>query len=220
MRRTLVWLLGATLMLPVFLSGAARAASTAGLWHMDETSGTTAVDSSGNGNNGSLSNIAFVTPGFDGTGGAYSFNGTSSKVLVPDAPSLNPGSANITITLHVKFTVAPPPSVGDYDLVRKGTTNYYKIEIMASGQANCHFHGTVGGKGFTFGPNLADGNWHTITCTKTPTQISGTVDGISASKTVNIGSISSTVPLSLGGKSKGSQDLYNGVMDEVSIAVG
>lgn len=198
----------------------AQAASAVGVWHMDETSGTTALDSSGNGNNGASSNIAFVTPGFDGTGGAYSFDGTTSKVLIPNSASLNPGTANVSVTVHVLFTAKPTGS-GDYDLLRKGKSIYYKIEIATSGQARCQFHGSTGGSGLVFGPNLADGRWHTIMCTKTATGITGIVDGASTkSKTVRIGSITNTVALSLGGKAEGNQDLYPGVMDEVSIALG
>ena len=110
MRRILVSFTGAIVLLTALFSTPAGAATTAALWHMDETSGTTAIDSSGNSNNGSLTGITFTSPGFDGTGGAYSFNGTSSKVLVPDSASLNPGSADVSITVHVKFTVKPPIS--------------------------------------------------------------------------------------------------------------
>jgi hypothetical protein len=198
----------------------AQAQSIAGIWHMNETSGTTAFDSSGNGNNGTLTAISFVSPGFDGTGGAYSFNGTTSKVLIPSSVSLNPGVANVSVTVHVKFTVKPPGQ-GDYDLLRKGKSIYYKIEIATSGQARCQFHGATGNSGLVFGPNLADGLWHTIVCTKTSTGISGLIDGtVTKSKTVTIGSITNTVALSLGGKAEGNQDQYLGVMDEVSVAVG
>ena len=221
MRRILVSFTVAIVLLTALFSTPAGAATTAALWHMDETSGTTAIDSSGNSNNGSLTGITFTSPGFDGTGGAYSFNGTSSKVLVPNSASLNPGSANVSITVHVKFTVKPPISVGDYDLVRKGKSIYYKIEITNLGKARCQFHGSTAGKGLVFGPDLSDGAWHTITCTKTGTQIKGVIDGtIMGSKTVSIGSISNTTTLSLGGKSEGNEDLYKGIMDEVSIVIG
>lgn len=200
--------------------GPAQAATIAGLWHLDETSGTTAFDSSGNGNDGALTAISFVSPGFDGTGGAYSFNGTSSKVLIPSSASLNPETANVSMTVHVKFSQLPG-GAGDYDLLRKGKSIYYKIEIASSGQARCQFHGSSNGKGLVFGPNLADGQWHTITCTKTANSITGIVDGsITKTKIVTIGSITNTVALSLGGKAEGNEDQYKGVMDEVSITVG
>ena len=204
MRRIVILFTGAILMTCLVLSAPADATTTTALWHMDETSGTTAFDSSGNNNNGALTSVALSSPGFDGTGRAYSFNGTSSKVLVPDSASLNPGSSSISVTVHVKFTVKPPPGVGDYDLVRKGKSIYYKIEITNLGKARCQFHGSTASRGLVFGPDLSNGVWHTITCTKTGTQIIGVVDGtITASRTVTIGSISNTTSLSLGGKCRG-----------------
>ena len=78
----------------------AHAATTVGLWHMDETSGSTAHDSSGHNNDGKLQNIQF-------TSGAFGFNGHNSRVLIPDSSSLDPGSSDISISLKVKFSVKP-----------------------------------------------------------------------------------------------------------------
>ena len=44
-----------------FASPAAAAAAVVGQWNMDEQSGTTAFDSSGNGHNGTLTNVADVS---------------------------------------------------------------------------------------------------------------------------------------------------------------
>lgn len=189
------------------------------LWHMDETSGTTAFDSSGNANDGTLTNIAFVTPGFDGTGGAYSFNGTS-RVVTANAASLNPGTANISLTAHINTTVLPG-AVGDYDLIRKKmSAQIYKMEIIKTGQGYCQFKGTVANGVVKGGPNLVDGLWHTIVCSKTSTGISLVVDGVTvATKTITVGSISNTIGVYLGRKPDGT-DAYTGLMDEVSITIG
>lgn len=193
---------------------AAHAASTAGLWQMDETSGSTAHDSSGHHNDGHLQNIQFA-------GGAFAFNGHNSRVLVPSSSSLNPGGSDITISVRVKFTVKPSHSVHDYDVVRKGGNgNYYKIEIANSGRARCQFHGTSGGQGIVFGPDLSNGQWHTITCTKSGSRISGKVDSASASHSAHIGNISNGTALSFGGKASGSADMYQGQMAEVKIVIG
>lgn len=185
---------------------------------MDETSGSTAIDGSGNGNNGTLTDIAFVSPGYNGTGGAYSFNGTSSKVIVRNSASLNPGSQDISITVHVNFTVLPG-AVGDYDIVRKAGATYYKVEIAGTGQAACYFKGSVLGQ-LIFGPALNDGAWHTITCTKRSNSVTGTVDGQTASKSVMVGTITSGTKVVFSGKTTGTADLYRGRMDDVSITVG
>lgn len=207
----------AALMFLVMGALPAKAVTTAGLWHMDESSGQ-AIDSSGMGNNGTLENVTRVTPGFDGTGGAYNFNGTSSRVVIPNSSSLNPGALDVTMTAHVKFSVIPPLSVGDYDLIRKGT-GIYKMEIRNTGQAYCRFKGSTSGLSVKKGPNLADGQWHTIACRKTSSGVTLTVDGTSFTKSGSVGSISSSSPLYFGAKPNGG-DRYNGILDEVTIAFG
>ena len=155
----------------------AFAASRVAWWHMNAATGPM-IDASGHGNDGTLEDIRRVSPGYDGKGRAYRFNGTSSRVIVGSDASLNPGPRNITLTVHVKTGVQPPPSIGDYDLLRKGS-GIYKMEIMGSGQASCRFQGSTGSVSIEAGPNVADGRWHAITCRKTPSRIRLTVDGAS-----------------------------------------
>jgi hypothetical protein len=91
-------------------------ASVVGLWHLDEPSGTTAFDSSGQGHNGAISGpVTLGVPGELNT--AYSFV-PKSAIIVPDAPDLRPGTANVTISYWLKATT--PPSTGDYDMFVKG----------------------------------------------------------------------------------------------------
>jgi hypothetical protein len=59
-------------------------------WQMNETSGQM-IDSSGNGNNGSPTDVLQ-------TGTHYLFNGSTSRVAVPDNDSLDPGTNDITLT--------------------------------------------------------------------------------------------------------------------------
>ena len=85
-------------------SAVVQNASTAGLaalWHMDETSGTVMHDAVGS-HTGTLHSVALGQSGYLGT--AFGFNGSSSYVSVPSSSDLNPGSANITITIHLKTT--------------------------------------------------------------------------------------------------------------------
>ena len=60
--------------------------------------GTTINDLSGNGLNGTMSNITFTSPYF-------SFNGSSSQVSVPDNALLEPGSGDWTIEFWVNHSV-------------------------------------------------------------------------------------------------------------------
>jgi hypothetical protein len=209
-------------LLALMSSTAAAAAAPTALWHMNETSGTTMTDSSGHGYNGTISNVKLGVAGVSGTG--YQFNGSTSRVIVPDAPGLDAGSANFIVTVNVAFTSLP---ADDYDLVRKGlaSTNGgdWKMEIMpvnGQGIARCYWRGTAGSKTKTAGPNLADGRYHTISCRKTSTTIALIVDGTTYSSTKTIGSIDNSAPISVGAKAGSGGDWYKGRMDEVSLTIG
>lgn len=203
---------------------AAGAATTVALWHMDEALGATSmVDSSGNNNNGVPVGTAFGQPGVFGS--AYGFDGSTSSVTVPDSTTLDPGASDFSFTLNVNFSAIPAT---DYDLLRKGVSStaggHYKVEILKKkhgtvAEASCHYGGSRGTAGILAKTNLADGLWHSITCTKTSGSISITVDGATKLKSVTIGSISNAMPLWLGAKFKGTRgaDHYAGLMDEVSV---
>jgi hypothetical protein len=183
------------------------------------------LDSSGNNNNGTTQNISAAVPGSVGNG--YHFNG-NSVATVPSSESLNPGSANISFTLDAKFTQPPTTAVGDYDLIRKGLASTaggdYKMEILprdnrTKAKAFCFFKGSAGTVGKIInGPNLADGRWHTLRCTKTPTSVQLSVDGTTYTQAALLGSISNSAPLTIGAKTGGG-DWYSGEMDEVSVDI-
>src|SRR3712207_3420387 len=107
-------------------------------WQMSETSGPM-IDSSGNNNNGSPTDVLQ-------TGSKYVFNGSTSRVAVPDNDSLDPLEKDITLRASVKVTDAPMDD-DSYDIVRKGLAGrpggQYKMEIKSSrsdpkiGRASC-----------------------------------------------------------------------------------
>lgn len=200
------------------VAGSAEARVVA-LWHLDETSGSVMSDSAG-ANTGSLYKVALGAPGASGT--SYGFDGQHSYVSVPSADDLNPGTANITLTLSLKTTSLPPPPPADFDLIRKGTyapsAAEYKVELQHSGQASCGFEGSAGYSELIAGPRLNDGRWHTIQCIKAPTAIQLVVDGKTFTEPANVGSISTPAPLIIGARPDG--DFYLGNLDEISIATG
>jgi hypothetical protein len=195
------------------------------VWGMNETSGTVMTDSSGHLNVGTLKNIALGVPGVIGTG--FGFNGTTSRVIVKNSASLNPGLADITVTVHVATTSLP---VKDSDLLRKGYQKTvggdYKVEVVnAAGvaEARCYFRGTLKSYQKTVAvPNLLNGVYHTIICQKTATTVVMTVDGKVYKHTTTLGSITNTSSLILGAYSSGSTsgDWFKGSLDEVSITTG
>jgi hypothetical protein len=198
------------------LAGTAQAATVA-LWHMNETSGTVMHDSAGS-NDGTLHDVALGKSGLSGT--AYGFNGTSSYVSVPSSETLNPGKTGFSVRVSVRFSKLPAQ---DYDLLRKGLSTTaggdYKMEIAHSGQALCLFGGSAGKVTLIGGPKLNTGTWHTIVCAKSATGVRLVVDGtVRKTSSVTVGSIANSASVYLGAKP--GTDFYNGIMDEVRIAVG
>jgi hypothetical protein len=205
----------------VGFAGPALAAGERGLWHLDETAGSTAFDASGNGNDGAASNV-----GMDGSG--YLFDGSSSVVVVPTSDSLNPGTSAFSFSVTFRTSVAPGAGL-DYDLMRKGLTTTsggeYKVEILqANGKSRalCVVKDSAK-KALQIRGNtdLADGRVHTITCSRTATGLTVIVDGLAPrTKSGATGSISNSAPVSLGAKAEGGPgaDWFNGELFEASVS--
>ena len=192
---------------------------TRDLWHMNETSGTTMVDSGSTPHNGTLHNVALGQPGdpaFPGT--AYGFNGTSSYVSILNSDDLNAYDADVHIELSLNTTTVPAQP--DYDLFRKGEYpgNEYKLELQPNGQFSCEFRGSLANVTIQAGPDLHDGKWHRLTCSKNATTMTVTIDGVAYAKTATIGSISNTYDMIIGAYP--GSDFYQGRIDEVSFSIG
>jgi len=228
-RKTFGFALAALALIGLSLMGpAARAAQASHSWSMDEAPGTgTMFDAGLPAANGNWLNIQAGVPGFAGT--AYRFDGTS-RVTVPDAASLDPGSDTFTVTAHVKFTAMPTDAVGgDYDLIRKGlgstSGGYWKIEIYPNKAHTkalglCQMKGSSNHIKITGSPvSLNNGQWHTLSCTKTNSDVTLTVDGTNYRKSVTIGSIANSDPLTIGAD-KTQDDVYSGDLDEVAYQIG
>jgi hypothetical protein len=208
-------------------AGPAAAASTVvAQWDMNDPSAMS--DVSGHGNNGKTYNITSAP------GGGYSFNGTTSKVVVPNSDSLNPGTSDFSYSVRVQ-TSRVPPSGTDYDLIRKGISSTaggeYKLEIVYSngvGKAFCLVKGVKDGvkvsatvKGTT---NVTDGNPHTLTCKKTSTSLILQVDNLAPrTKVASVGSVSNTSALTISAKTPSitgvSGDFYSGTMLGASLSL-
>ena len=202
------------------------------LWHMDETSGSTMVDSGQTPHPGVIHDVALGQPGdpaFAGT--SYGFNGTSSVVDVGNSDYLNPGDADVHIAFSLNTTSVPPqppPGVDDdYDLIRKGNFpgTEFKLELQYTGEFSCEFRtlqadgSTV--KGYVIQPpiDLHDGNWHRITCSKVGGTMTVTVDGVAYTKSIT-GSISNGYHMVIGAHAPTGGEYYQGLLDEVSFHIG
>ena len=191
-------------------------------WQMNETDGPM-LDSSGNTNNGSPTDVLQ-------TGGTYVFNGSTSRVAVPDTnDSLDPLEKDITLRASVRVPDGPMDD-DSYDVVRKGlsstTAGDYKMEIFRTidpevGQLHCLFKGPSGKVSRKVPLDIVDGRWHTLECIKTSNSVVARVDGgKSYTFTGSTGSISNAKEVLVGAKTTNPfDDMFEGEMDFVSVEI-
>jgi hypothetical protein len=199
------------------VTASSGAAGLVALWHMDETSGTVMHDATAAHHDGTLFSVQLGVAGL--TGSAFGFTG-KSYVSVPSAADLNPGSATITVTMHLKSTLVP--ATPDWDLIRKGlytsSGGEYKMEYQPTGQASCGFKGSSNYGELIAGPAIDDGQWHTVQCVKTASAIKVIVDGREFAKSIVIGSIANSDAVPIGARP--GSEFFKGSLDEASIQVG
>ncbi len=213
----------AVVLTTVCLAPPATAATltTVALWNMNERSGSTLVDSSGHGINGSIGSEVVKN------GSVHTFN--PLKATPPAHPGhidlvsnskLNPGTRDYSITIRLKWTNA----FGN--IIQKGQSatagGYFKWQAP-NGKVQCLFRGSVGNAGVGSPTALNNGAWHVVNCTRTATAVTMTVDGVQVAKIAHAtGNISNTKPLSIAGKNSCDQitvtcDYWAGQIDYVQI---
>jgi hypothetical protein len=132
-----------------------------GWWKLDETSGTVAADSSGNGNNGTVNGTATWVAGT--INGALQFDGSSTWVDCGNGASLNLTDA-VTIVAWIKlnFTGADKKIAGNQDNVGGGykmgvySNNMVEFEIRTAANA------TSSSRAATGGTTLQQGVWYHV----------------------------------------------------------
>jgi hypothetical protein len=185
-----------------------------------EGAGSTAIDSSGQGNNGTLSagGIARTANGHNNTG-ALAFVGPGA-VTVPDSPSLDI-TENITLEAYINVTSYP---ANQAFIVSK--TGQYALLLTSSGTLLAQF--VTGAAAST--ANVGGSAPLPIGTTNQPiwTAVAATYDGVSVNIYVN-GVLSSQTPapygplavtanqLSIGGLANSTQS-FSGTLDEVRVS--
>ncbi|MCK4857737.1 MAG: hypothetical protein KAT58_07210, partial [candidate division Zixibacteria bacterium] len=127
-----------------------------GWWKLDEGSGTTAADSSGNGNNLTLNGDPQWVTGL--IGGALEFDGNDDVEVATVSRSLKP--ASLTVTAWVKAD----PATSDWSWVAGQGDNYGLIVHRDhDNDVHFYFHKDTGWSGVGSGDvGILDGKWHHI----------------------------------------------------------
>jgi len=134
------------LALPMASVGASPGPGIVGLWHFDEGSGTTASDSSGNSNDGTI----YGTASWTGSGmfdGALTFDGIDDYVEVAHDDSLDMTSA---YTLEAWVNVTDVPSNIYRPILFRATTDANDIEVYVQAISNDLIVAHNRGNGGTF----------------------------------------------------------------------
>lgn len=221
----------------------ARSASVVADWQMNEPPGASVMtDSSGTGNNGSLPAGTPITTGNTDTTHAFFYRwpnhcpacapaDPTRVISVPDAPngSLDIPDPNVTYTLQFRFRTTH--GFGNYMQKGQSTSKGGQIKVQGpKGNVQCLFKGANGvrvGTGWGASRPLDDGQWHTVTCVHTATQVKEYVDNnpTPVIKNGSTGPIDNHIAFTVGGKLNCDQvqttcDYYSGDMDFIKITKG
>lgn len=182
-----------------------------GAWLFDEGKGDTAKDSSGNGNDGKISGAKWA----DGKiGQALDFDGSTSRVDIPDNDNLN-GLNEITILAWVYLRRAVTSGTWNSLAGKNPYTNGYLIWIEVP-QEPC---GLVYAGGARFddrsGVSIDLEKWYHLAFTRNVKgEMNFYIDGVLANKATSTAGPISTIPgpLAIGGQSP---QILDGFIDEV-----
>jgi hypothetical protein len=183
-------------------------------WKLDETSGVTAADSSGNLNTGTLTNgPAWSTAGR--IGGSLNFDGKNDYVNVPNSAGLNPTS-QITICFWLK---APSSSYYGMMVSKDYNAQFGVMWSVTSGRIRFDLRPWFSNSSqFVSNGELSYNQWHHVACTFDGQNAKIYLDGMldKVSPTVSGAISTSTSALNIG-RGNGNKYPYKGQLDDVRV---
>ncbi|HIE26100.1 TPA: LamG domain-containing protein [Candidatus Poribacteria bacterium] len=188
--------------------------TAAGIWLLDEGKGETAKDSSENGNDGTIQGAKWVK-GQVGT--ALSFNGTSDRVVIPDADSLDLPKA-WTITAWI-FVNKSENGYGHIMGKRSGAGTNYAFRTNNVGTGWDSYFNRGGWKG-AWGQGVVKKDvWLYMTATYDGT---GTITIYENGAKIGSAGVGGPPPVDtsevhLGGWTANTSELLDGILDEVAL---
>ncbi len=145
------------------------------------------------------------------------------RLVTIDSAALNPGSADYAITFRYRTT----HRFGN--IIQKGqaTTAGGQVKIeLPNGYVTCLFNGANGRRAIRSTIAINDGQWHTVTCSRTSAGVTVSIDG-TYRRTIKgwTGPISNSWPMTIGGKPRCDQvkvtcDYFVGEIDWVRVEAG
>jgi len=200
------------------LSGGAGAPPVA-VWEMDEKTGSTVKDSSGNGNTGTLTGGPTWDVGK--VGSALRFDGVDDYVTVADNSVLSPGSGNYSVGAWVKIPTNYSAVGHVYSNYGSSTNNLVLMYISSTGIPTCVYRdGDNNNITSVASTHIKDDKWHHITCVRNGSAGNLYIDGQFAHSATNgsLGTITTTgMVKNIGKNATGAVGYFNGLIDQVRV---
>jgi PKD repeat protein len=195
--------------------------SPAAYWRLGESSGSSALDSSGT-NIGTInSGVTLGVPGAlsGDSDTAMTFNGTSGFVSVPSSPALNP-TGDLTVEAWVKPTVLNGSGGA---IVHKGGTSgnsswQYRLSLTSANQWRATVY--IGGTAYTVTDTRtpSTSSWTYLALTRSGTTLTLYVNGTPVGSTTAAGALNSNSGmLAIGRTGASSTTYFSGSIDEVAV---
>jgi tetratricopeptide (TPR) repeat protein len=191
--------------------GNAELGGLLGWWKLDEKEGTTAADSSGSGNDGTLMGRPVWRPQGGKIGGALEFSGKGDYVKIANESAFNITS-QITVAAWVNITSVPQEWTG---IVTKGDTAWRLSTSFASNV----FHFALSREAYLNGTTtVGSGQWHHVACVYDGSKMSIYVDGKLDVSQPRSGPIATNnFPVCIGENIELTGRYWNGLIDDVRI---
>jgi hypothetical protein len=195
-------------------SYAAAVLGTSGLvahWRLGDTSGTTAVDSKSTNNGTYAGGYTLGQAGaLTSTDPAVDFDGTSGRISVPDAASLNP-----TSQVSIEAWVKPDTVTGNQYIAHKGT-NYYLY--LLDNKTVCGVRTPSATYAFVQPLGLTTtGTWQHLVCTFDGSKVVLYRNGVNAAEIAATTAIDTSTTSLFIGAFDATQNYYDGAIDEVAV---
>jgi len=194
-----------------------------GYWKFDEGSGTTASDSSGNGNDGTLYPAASGGTGPTWTTGKYNnalgFDGSEDYVYLDTNPSLA-DATDFSLVAWVKTNSATNQVIIEQrGLGDSGYLGQYELKVLNNGLVYFAIYNYSYQWEITSNTSVNDGNWHLIVAIRSRyagyIYIDGTEDKSAVSSSIK--GLNSSLPTVIGADYRDGDEYFNGLIDEVRV---
>lgn len=197
------------------------ASGLVGYWPLQEKSGVTAYDFSGNGHHATVNGATQGASGLLGTS-AYAFDGTNDYVVIPDDDALDVERIALSAWIH-------PDSVGQHRIVTKDDHDvdrswdlYVADGKDRDGRLELKFHASIGGSLSLLRPgdaHVPTGVWSHVAATYDGSAMKLYIDGtLTGENTDPSGSLdASTMDVTIGTYGDVSQDWFDGRLSAVRI---